>query len=272
MDEKFLSERLCVCLLCVVAIWAAGCNDSTVGAVPAAGSASVMTTAGTSTSGSSAVTVAGTGMTGTAGVAGVSVPAAGVGAAGQAAATGGTIAGTGGGAAGVGGTAASGASPNAPGTVFPMRNLLLGGCTLMSAVPDATTCTGWDELYECASRNCELAACEKTCAAYSACAGAAPDACNVEATCPKSEECDACSYSVFSCAIEPCALLVRCAMPSADGPCSKLAACCQTQRDPAKCLAYLDRVAQVSGDEICQTFIEDQSVLDTYFNDPPCQF
>jgi hypothetical protein len=275
MEVKISSERLRVCLLCVLAVWAAGCNDSQVGVVPAAGSASVMTTAGTSTSGSSAVTVAGTGTTGTAGVAGISLPAAGVGVAGQAAATGGTVAGTGGGAAGVGGasgTAGSGASPNAPGTVFPMRNLLLGGCVLMRAVADPTMCTGWDELYECAAQNCDLDACEKTCADYAACAGAAPDACNVEATCPKSEECDACSYTALQCAIDPCALLVRCATPSADGPCNKLSAYCQTQMDPTSCLAYLDRVAQLLGDEGCQALIDDQSALDTYFNDPPCQF
>jgi hypothetical protein len=182
-------------------------------------------------------------------------------------------AGAGGSAAGVGGASGSaGASPSGTNTKFPPRNLLTGGCELTHSVADPSKCTGWDEGYECVASNCELAACEQTCAAYTACALAAPDACDVEATCPKSPACAACHYALLSCAIEPCQLLVRCVTPAADGACSKLTACCETQMNPASCHAYVDRAAQIMGDAVCQMFIDDPSVLDTFFNNPPCKF
>jgi hypothetical protein len=240
-----MRERLCVCLLCVLVIGPSGCNKaSRIGAVPSGGSSSVMPDAGNSGSRSTPVTVAGAG---TAGLAGVSVPAGGVGTAGRGA-------------------------PSAPNAKFPLRNLIIGGCELTRVVPDTSMCTGWDELYECVARNCELAACEQACADYVACAGAAPDPCNVEGSCPMSVECDACAYSLKACGVEPCQLLLRCATPSPNGACSRLTACCQTQMDPAACMAYVDRSAQILGDPVCQMFIDDPGVRDTFFNNPPCQF
>lgn len=301
-----MSERLLVCLLCGVAIATSGCKKSEGNATPAAGTASVMTTGGNSASTANPVTAAGTGTSGTAGVAGMNLPtavagmdastgqagtnaagadapatagkdgSAGAGAGGAGA--GGAMAGAGAGGAagsagtgGVGGTAGAGGASDRPIAKFPIRNLLAGACELTQAVPDPSTCMGWDEVYECVAADCELAECEELCADHVKCAGAAPDPCDVETACPRSDACDKCQYSVKACAIaQGCELMFRCAMPSADGACSRLNTCCLKQNDPLECSAWHDRISLTQGDAGCDVFINDPGFLRAYVNDPPC--
>lgn len=290
-----MSGWLCMCLICVVPILSSSCKKSKVDTVPTAGTGSSTTTAGTTQTSAGPVAAAGVG-----GIAGMSVPEAGAGTSSQAgtdssgtagvsgAGASGSVAsvgvaggsaGTGGAMAGAGGVGGSAAGPGGAGGAagaqrpiakFPIRNLIVGACELTHAVADPSMCTGWDEIYECVAENCELAACERTCADYIACAEPLPDRCNLGTTCPKSDACDKCVYSVEACAIEPCELLFRCATPSADGACARLNACCQKQMDPLGCQTWHDRAAQILGDEGCQTFIDDPGFLSAYVNNPPC--
>jgi hypothetical protein len=310
-----MSERLSVCLLCAVAIWASGCDRPRVGAVPAASNAAAGHPADRrNESNMAGVTVAGAGAMVSASVAGMSVPASGTGMgaatsgkggaelgsaeqagtskggeggaggnasvggdgnAAESSGAGGVMIGAGaggGGAGGAGGKAGAGGSPSRPIAKFPIRNLIVGACELTHAVPDPSTCTGWDAIYECAARNCELAACEKTCAGFVACAGAAPDPCDVRDSCPASDACLDCTLSVEACATAPCESLFRCAMPSTDrnGACNRLNACCLKQTSPLACSLWHERAAAILGDAGCQMFIDDPGFLNAYVSDPPC--
>lgn len=171
------------------------------------------------------------------------------------------------------GGAGSGSDAMGSASKFPIRNLIVGACELTHAVPDASTCTGWDQVYECVGRNCEgLAACAQTCADFLACAAKVSDPCNLAGACPKTVACTQCTLSVEACGQAPCEPLFRCAMPTADlrGACSRLESCCAKQTDPLACMTWHDRAASVLGDPGCQMFIDDPGFLKAYVNDPPC--
>ena len=308
-----MTARLYLCLLFGFVVCALGCSrprptaapvpDSPISGQLASSPASVPM-AGRSASNASAVTGAGAGAAVSAAVAGSNAPAASsstsgaggqaggvVAAAGQAAASSSGAAGGGAGlaadsggmggvtsgagsssTAGVGGAGVAGAAGR-PIAKFPIRNLLVGACEGTHAVPDPSTCTGWDEIYECSARNCELAACEKTCAEYIACAGAAPDACNVSDICPRTSECHQCTLDVEACTTAPCERLFRCATPSSGegGACERLNACCMKQTNPLGCTTWVERAGALLGDPGCQSLlIDDPGFLKAYVNDPPC--
>ena len=181
-----------------------------------------------------------------------------------------------GGAAGepsAGSTGGTAGSRSKPTVRLPNRNLILGACDVAQLVPDVSTCTGWDAVYECASSNCPVAECEKTCAEYIACAGAAPDQCNVRDTCPSSPECRQCILDVEACATAPCESLLRCAAPTSGrgGACARLNACCVKQTNPLGCTTWVERAELLLGDVGCQSIlIDDPGFLMAYVNDPPC--
>jgi hypothetical protein len=287
------NTRLYMCLLCGLTLWASGCGKSRVDAVSIAGNAAVavpannpagMAAAGRGEATMAAVSVTAAGMSasatsgGTTGAAG-SQGGAEVGSAGQA----GTSlrdeaveAGMAGNAStgGAGGQAAGAAgSPSRPIAKFPIRNLIVGACESTHAVPDPSTCTGWDALYECTAQHCPLAACEKSCANFLACAGAAPNPCDLKNTCPTTNECSECTLAVEACATPNCESLFRCATPSSGhgGACDSLNACCVKQTNPLGCSTWVQRAGALLGDAGCQMLlIDDPGFLKAYVNDPPC--
>jgi len=164
--------------------------------------------------------------------------------------------------------------PPDEGPPIEVRAQVAGLCLAKMIVHDGMNdCPNLEELVSCASEHCEVAACLKQCADFSACVGAAPDVCAASFTCPIDKACAGCQTSVQTCSIGFCAEQVACAPPvTPDGPCSQLEACCAMQPNDvaASCLETVLLIEKLSGDPSCRGVMQDWDT--TAHLAVPCKF
>jgi hypothetical protein len=153
---------------------------------------------------------------------------------------------------------------------LPVEAIFLGVCVALSIATDATMCRGIDTYLDCSSKQCDLQACSALCKEHLQCIAEATDRCPADTACPESDECLACHRSVLACTIQHCQGILKCATPTAGGPCAKVEECCKTQRDPTNCRGWLESQSQLAGDEGCAMLLKSSGFLRVYANDPPC--
>lgn len=138
------------------------------------------------------------------------------------------------------------------------QSALAGYCTLQAVARDSTqACPDRQKMVDCATTHCELTTCFTECADYASCADQQPDVCTAT-SCAMPAPCLQCMTHVFQCMINFCDDALACAVPTADGPCTKLEHCCMTQGDYAdRCLMLVHQLSSISGDPSCNGVMKD---------------
>lgn len=166
------------------------------------------------------------------------------------------------------GTAALADSPQRR---LPPPALITGVCEVLRLAPDPTMCTGVDDFLGCVNTQCKFEACAATCQAEIACAVMAPDPCMEIGACPRSDECLLCMNDVQICGFAThCNGMITCSTPTQGGACQRLAACCDTQRNPENCAGLIEILSMVRGDAECESAMSDPKFREIYLSDPPC--
>jgi len=154
-----------------------------------------------------------------------------------------------------------------------VRAQLAGLCIAKAIVRTSTQeCPRPEDLADCASTHCDLDACLRECADYTACLDGEAEPC--ASSCPATPACTQCAGAVASCAIGHCVALLNCAVPTPHGPCSKVEACCAQQGGgrAAYCLDALRKLEMVSGDPSCVGLMYDADFNRNFANNPRCDF
>jgi hypothetical protein len=148
--------------------------------------------------------------------------------------------------------------PDVPEPSLETQSALAGYCALKSAARDSTDpCPDRQQLVDCATTHCELSTCFDECADYASCADQEADVCTAT-SCAMDKACLACTGHVVQCLFEFCADALACAVPTPDGPCTKLEHCCATQGDFAdRCLMLVHQLSGISGDPSCNGVMKD---------------
>jgi hypothetical protein len=143
---------------------------------------------------------------------------------------------------------------------------------LFVRVPMAKPCPDPAALAECAATHCGLDRCLAECKDYIPCLQANNNLC--DPTCEANEACVECRGASFNCTSDLCAEITSCVTPpTPGGPCTKLHACCDTQRSRVKeCHATVGVIEKLSGDPSCMGAMMDWDYLTNGPNDPPCTF
>jgi hypothetical protein len=159
-----------------------------------------------------------------------------------------------------------------PAAKFSAEAVLAGACEVQRIAADPTQCIGLEELLACSSEQCGLAACMATCQDYLQCVlAAADDRCHASVSCERSVDCTKCSTSLQVCTLAlNCFGIYTCATPTSGGSCTKLEACCATQRRREACLTIARGQGVLGGDSACEDLTHNQGFLEVYASDPPC--
>lgn len=149
--------------------------------------------------------------------------------------------------------------------------VLAGACETMRIAADASKCVGLEQLVSCSNEKCDLATCMATCQEYLECVTSADQPCTVAQRCGRSVECSLCMSSVQTCSLAvTCFGLYSCATTTPGGACSKLQACCATQRMPFGCNMLALSAGMLRGDEECEKLTQNPGFVKVYASDPPC--
>jgi hypothetical protein len=149
--------------------------------------------------------------------------------------------------------------------------VLAGACEMMRLATDATQCAGLEQLVMCSEAQCGLAACMATCQDYLQCVTSADQSCAAARSCKRSNECSVCFSSLQVCSLGvKCAGLYSCATTLPGGACSKLEACCATQRMPLACHMFALGNGMLGGDPACEKLVQNPAFVKVYASDPPC--
>lgn len=159
------------------------------------------------------------------------------------------------------------------GTRLPPEALVLGVCQVQSLNPGGTSCTGLDDVIECARDHCNVGDCVNACNDFLQCVQAAEDECPATARCPNHQACLNCIAENVVCAWSgACAGLFKCGSTTDGGACDKLEACCMLQSNRTACLGFVQGARMFSGDPVCEMFIHEPGFLKAYASEVPCTF
>jgi hypothetical protein len=149
--------------------------------------------------------------------------------------------------------------------------VLVGACETMRIATDASKCVGLEQLVKCGSEQCGLAACMATCQDYVQCVTGSDQRCAAALGCSRSPECSICLSSLQVCSLAlKCVGLYTCATTTPGGACSKLEACCSTQRMPLACHMFALGNGMLGGDPACEKLMQHPTFVRVYASDPPC--
>lgn len=157
--------------------------------------------------------------------------------------------------------------------VGPIDSAFSGLCIVQMMSPVASSCRGLAEILDCARQKCGFDACATQCSDYIQCLEAADDPCIASiSACTHGEPCLTCQTNLQGCIwIDKCSGIFTCGSTTEGGPCTKLEACCKTQRDPTACSGFVSQFSMIGGDTSCQMLIDDRTGFRVaYTNDPPC--
>jgi hypothetical protein len=147
----------------------------------------------------------------------------------------------------------------------------LGLCNVHKLATDPSQCTGYDPLLVCVKAQCGFDACRATCQDYVQCLAGLDDPCPGFTSCSRTDACTRCTGEFQACAMTPkCFGIYSCATATPGGTCSKLEACCATQRSPLACTSFMSAASGLRGDQGCDMLLHDPGFLRAYASDPPC--